>query len=321
MKIFKLDFSRLRNEAHYRFYLEVKKLFVKFSDVADLIGSLYDKLLLLIGLEAQLVDEVRTSEFTEQIAEADRRRDRAITGISAAVKSFLHHYEPDKVTAANAIEIRLKAFRGSIKEKSYEEESAAVNVLITDLTTTYTAQVTLLALGGWITELTAAQNDFDRTFELRIDEQTHKPQEKLHQVRLQVDAAYSAATAFIDAYTLIDGDQECGKFIAELNTLIKYYTDHEIHHAKKIDIAAAEPAPIPPQPYTGQPCTPAPEVLLVTKDDGTVKLELGKDYNLTFKNNIEVGNAECTIHGKNAYRGSKTVTFIIIRNAPKNTDE
>jgi hypothetical protein len=45
--------------------------------------------------------------------------------------------------------------------------------------------------------------------------------------------------------------------------------------------------------------------------DGAVELELGKDYNLTYKNNVHVGNATLTIHGKGKYEGSKTVTFII----------
>jgi hypothetical protein len=42
-----------------------------------------------------------------------------------------------------------------------------------------------------------------------------------------------------------------------------------------------------------------------------VLLVLGKDYNLSYRNNIEEGTAECIIHGKGYYKGSKTVTFVI----------
>jgi uncharacterized linocin/CFP29 family protein len=56
-----------------------------------------------------------------------------------------------------------------------------------------------------------------------------------------------------------------------------------------------------------------PEVLFVTPKDGTLKLELGKDYNVSYKNNVNVGNATCIIHGKGAYKGRKMVTFIIAR--------
>lgn len=311
MKIEKFALSRLRNETHYQFFRVLEGLVQKFPAVADLVGSLWPKLLALVVLESQLVDNVKASLYTEQIAAADSRRDRAIVGISAAIESALHHYDPAIVEAAHAVEIRLKAFHGSIEQKSYEQESAAVTILVSDLKTTYASQVTALGLGGWVTELAAAQTAFDSLFALRNEEREHTPQEKLHELRRQVDAAYENFTAFVNAYTLIDGDRDCGEFIGLLNQEIEYLKKHDLNQTK-IDIAGAEPAPVEPQQYTGRHCTPVPDVLYVTKN-GTVRLELGKDFNVAYKNNVEVGNAECTIHGKGAYCGHKTVTFIIKR--------
>jgi hypothetical protein len=45
----------------------------------------------------------------------------------------------------------------------------------------------------------------------------------------------------------------------------------------------------------------------------TVKLWLGKDFSVTYKNNVKVGMAELTIHGKGDYKGQKSVTFNIAR--------
>jgi hypothetical protein len=45
--------------------------------------------------------------------------------------------------------------------------------------------------------------------------------------------------------------------------------------------------------------TPTPQALFVTPK-GTVALELGKDYNLSFRDNTEVGNARCILLGKGA---------------------
>jgi hypothetical protein len=78
------------------------------------------------------------------------------------------------------------------------------------------------------------------------------------------------------------------------------------------DVAGAEPEPIEAQYYTGKPLTPTPRVFYVTPT-GTIELELGKDYNLSYRDNTEVGNAKCIVLGKGAYKGSKTVTFIIKR--------
>ncbi|MDR1270461.1 MAG: hypothetical protein LBK82_13145, partial [Planctomycetaceae bacterium] len=101
---------------------------------------------------------------------------------------------------------------------------------------------------------------------------------------------------------------EFAELINKLNPEIEYL-NKEFHRTKH-NIAHAEPAPIKQQPYTGKPCTPVPEILYSTGKE-TLRLELGKDFNITYKNNINTGNAECTIHGKGKYKGHKTVTFII----------
>jgi hypothetical protein len=54
-------------------------------------------------------------------------------------------------------------------------------------------------------------------------------------------------------------------------------------------------------------------VYFVLADGTIVLLILGKDYNVTYDKNIDVGNARCTVHGKGGYKDSQTVTFVIKR--------
>ncbi|MDR0733341.1 MAG: DUF6261 family protein [Dysgonamonadaceae bacterium] len=312
MKINSIRLTHLRNEAHYQFYFRLKELFTKYTNVADLVSQMYPQLMSLFDKEGSMVDSAKTSQFTEQIAEADNRRDRAIVGFSTAIDAFLYHYDPDKVAAAHTVENRLKDFRGLIEKKSYEEESAAIKALTADLQANYTAQLTLLKLDGWITELVAAQAEFDNLFDQRNAEWSAKPAEKMSNIRKEIDIVYRSIAAFINAHALIGGEPDCSEFIKQLNMTIEYFKEHDHHHTK-IDIVNAEPAPIQQQQYTGRPVTPPVDVLYVTNKGETVRLVLGKDYDVTYKHNIEVGNAECTIRGKGAYRGNKTVTFIIAR--------
>jgi hypothetical protein len=53
-------------------------------------------------------------------------------------------------------------------------------------------------------------------------------------------------------------------------------------------------------------------VLYVTEKE-TLRLELGKDFNISYKNNVEVGNATCILRGKGGFRGRRVVTFVIVR--------
>ena len=64
--------------------------------------------------------------------------------------------------------------------------------------------------------------------------------------------------------------------------------------------------------YNGTAKRPKPVVKL---SDET--LIYGKDYTLTYKNNIKVGTAKVTIKGKGNYTGSKTVTFKIKKSLAK----
>jgi hypothetical protein len=306
MKIIKIHFQYLRAEAHYQFMLLLLKLFGVYTNVELIVTDLLAPLREWITLEGQLVDAVRTSEYTKELAEADHRVDRDLVGINAAVASALHHFDPAVVAAARRIEIRLKSFRGEIEKKSYEEESAAVKILLADLQDTYAPQVATLSLGPWVTELADAQEDFERIFLLRSDRRAEQPKERLRDVRKQIDTIYRKIVERIDACTIVNGDDVTGEFVKHLNSEIAYFNEHSHRHAKK-DIDRAVVASIPDQPYADKPVVLLPDVTYEGKE-----LVFAHDYELSYKNNDRPGTASLTIHGKGKFKGTKTVSFNIV---------
>ena len=64
---------------------------------------------------------------------------------------------------------------------------------------------------------------------------------------------------------------------------------------------------IPDQDYTGKAIKPT-----VTVYDGSVLLRAGKDYMVSYKNNLAAGTAQALIKGKGNYKGSLTTTFRIL---------
>lgn len=60
--------------------------------------------------------------------------------------------------------------------------------------------------------------------------------------------------------------------------------------------------------YTGRQIRPS-----VTIKDGRKVLTAGKDYSISYKNNIRQGRATITITGKGNYTGRKTITFRIVK--------
>ncbi|MDR0756641.1 MAG: DUF6261 family protein, partial [Tannerella sp.] len=258
----------------------------------------------------QLVDAVRSSEYTEELAGADRRVDRDLVGINAAVESALHHFDPAVVAAARRIEVRLKSFRGDIEKKAYEEESAAVKILVADLQGAYAPQVATLSLDAWVKELAEAQADFERIFLLRSDQRAEQPKARLRDVRKQIDAVYRQIVEQIDAYTVLHGDDLTGEFVRHLNDEIAYFTEHA-HHRAKTDIDRAVVASIPDRPWEGKPVVLLPDVMYEGKE-----LVFAKDYELSYRDNDRPGTASITIHGKGKFKGTKTVSFNIIASPP-----
>jgi hypothetical protein len=306
MSILKLHLGHLRNEAHYQFFLLVEKLFAVHPEASAIVAPQLTELNPLVALEGQLVDAVKTSEYTAEIAEADRRVDRDIAGISAAVESALHHFDPAMAEAARRLEIRLKSFRGDIEKKPYEEESAAVKILLADLNGAYAAQVATLNLGAWVMELAAAEDDFERLFLLRNVERSEKPQEKLKDLRRQIDAVYRSIIARIDAYALLNGEQTLSAFVSELNREVEYFNEHTHHHARK-DIDRAVVASIPDQTWEGKPVVVLPAVAYEDRE-----LVFTRDYELSYRDNDRPGTATVAIHGKGAFKGVKTVSFNVV---------
>ncbi|MDR1122323.1 MAG: DUF6261 family protein [Dysgonamonadaceae bacterium] len=305
-----LLFRSLPNGAHYRFFEKATgELNLAGGDVKSAIGPLATELNNWFVMETADMDWYRKNALTAAIADANHRLDNALAGFSAQVNAARHNVHPNVALAAERIHIMLKSY-GRVAAKPYEEEIGDVNSILHHLTGDRAVDVQTIAATEWVQEITAAVAEFIALLAQRDAETLKKPQSGFPETRRGIENVWHQIVVKVNAGAELNPSSGFTAFINALNPEIDRLNG-EFHHAKQ-DIAHAEPAPIPQQHYTGYPCTPATEVLIVTKD-ATVRLELGKDYNVTYKNNVEVGNAECTIHGKGAYRGHKTVTFIIAR--------
>jgi hypothetical protein len=314
-KIKTIVFSYMRAEAHYEFLIVFRNLLQKFPAVQAVVAAMYNAFIALLQKEEALLNAMRKSDYTEQIADADQRVDRVITGMRELIASALHHFDPTVVAAAKSLYNRFQAF-GDIAKKSYEEETAVVNLLITDLNSAdYVSKVNLVGLASWLDELQAAETAFEQLLDERNVERSQKPEGRLKDVHKETEAAYHQMTDRINAGSTLDDLGIYPEFIAQLNVEITYFNEHNHRSAKK-DISVADHCVVEPvamQTYTGKAVTPVPAAHYREESKPTVELVFAKDFEVTYKNNIEVGTADLTLHGKGGYKGTKTVTFNIAR--------
>ncbi|HAM14902.1 MAG TPA: hypothetical protein DCP91_03380 [Eggerthellaceae bacterium] len=72
------------------------------------------------------------------------------------------------------------------------------------------------------------------------------------------------------------------------------------------DLSGASISGLGAKTYTGKTITPAPVVVLAGKT-----LVAGKDYTVSYKNNVQAGTATITVLGKGAYGGQQSAAFTI----------
>lgn len=221
MKIKKLDLSRLRNEEHYQFHTDFNALTVSTTPIALGIEVAYAVYQPLYNNEGEALDIILRSAVTNDIATADALRDRTFRGLRDAVKSAASHFLVEKQQAASRIQLVLDHY-GNLIHKSYDEETAALNSFIGDLTV-LTTDITLLDLTDWVAELQSNNQAFDTLKKTRYSEEAGKTQLRMKQVRLQVDEAYRTITDRIDALVIVNGAEAYAAYINELNQRIESY--------------------------------------------------------------------------------------------------
>jgi hypothetical protein len=306
MKILRIKLERLRNESHLQ-YLQISflALISNYPAIVNIVAALMGEFQRTVYLEATLVDAEKSSEYTKKLAKADKRRDKAVSGMSRVIKAALSYFDQAVADAAERLELRLKAFRTAIRNKPYEEESAAVRILLNDLVTTHASDVAALNIKGWVDELAAAEVEFDDLFRNRRDELASRPQENLRDVREKADTIYRNMITLIEAFGALNGYEILGEFITKLNVDIKYFNEHIPSQTKK-DLDAATVDDIPDQIYEGEPLFPMPVVYYEGE-----KLLFTIDYEVSYHDNDSPGTAKIIIHGKGEYTGIKEVSFKI----------
>jgi hypothetical protein len=276
--------------------------------VKDTLGLLTGELNSWFEKETDCILWYRKSALTAAIADANIHLNQAVTGLSIHVKGACYDADPAVSAAAERLHIMLKSY-GRIIRQPYLQKAGSVKAVLQHLDGDLSAEMETAHLTAWTTTVRNALDAFNRLIEQREAWTLLKPEKRFPAVRRGIEGIWRQIVMPVDSGAALRQSPDYGTLIDRLNPEIDYLNGE--FHLIKYSIAHAEPAPVERQAYTGQPLTPTPCVLYTTLRYGTIILELGKDYDLSFKNNVEAGNARCIIRGKGKYRGNKTVTFII----------
>jgi hypothetical protein len=223
MAIADLHLNHLRNEEHYQFHTDFKKL-IESNDPATLkIGALFTSYAQMYSNEGEALDLIRKSALTEDIAQADSYRDSIFRGMCDAVKSAEKHFNPATQQAATRLRVVLDHY-GNVAVKGYDEETAAISKLVADLEKEYSADMAATGLTGWVSELKTRNNNFDALKKNRYSEASEKTMLRMKQVRVDIDNKYHEITNRINALIIVEGGAAYAAFVNEMNARINSYS-------------------------------------------------------------------------------------------------
>jgi hypothetical protein len=98
----------------------------------------------------------------------------------------------------------------------------------------------ILNLGTWVSELEIAQTAFDTIYLARNAELSERPQEKLRDVRRELDESYTLLIDRIDAYNLVNAGAY-DTFVSLLNQNVDYFNEHAPITSEKTSARATTP--------------------------------------------------------------------------------
>ncbi|WP_163324866.1 DUF6261 family protein [Draconibacterium mangrovi] len=235
MEILNARLHDFRNEEHKNFHTEVNDLIIRFTVEALKIQRYYPAFSAALDAEAEALDVVQKSMFTGPIADADHIRDTTTLGMEDMVDAALRHFNPDVRAAARRLKIVFDSFKG-ITTKPYDAQTAATDVLLTQLQTTYRTDMQTVGLTDWATELAANNQALKNLVGERYTDETGKPPQNMKEARKQLDAAYRNVAKLVDCLMFVEGPEAYEAFVAELNERIdKYNTNLSLRDGRNAE--------------------------------------------------------------------------------------
>ncbi len=102
--------------------------------------------------------------YTELLAQKDDERDEAFLVFRGHIIACSHYHDPAKRDAANRIITVIQRYGWGAFSFGYIDETAAIKNLTGELDEKYSADITLLNAGEWLTNLKTSQQNFETTF-------------------------------------------------------------------------------------------------------------------------------------------------------------
>ena len=189
--------------------------FVDYLTQLETNSTAYDKALV----------QVKKSDETEKISNADNLRDRAVSALNRYLSVFELSENENEVLAYKSLYTLLKTYKG-IQRWNLEEESNGIDNLVNDLSNAkYLPSVTLLNMNSYVTRVATRNDEFKNLFEGRTMETASKDVFNVKKLRSDLKTTYTDMATYVLTMAKSKDTEEFNKALDLINAVRKYYSD------------------------------------------------------------------------------------------------
>jgi hypothetical protein len=171
----------------------------------------------------------RASEYTQQIADEDTRRDNLYTALKNQVQMYTRFdFDAEKKAAGTYLWNIIRKYSVDVNE-NYHEESGKLQQMIQELEADNVAgqHITALGLTSLLSQLKTANEAVRTLLSQRNDERMAQEKAALANARNVVDERYRDLVLMVNAAAAMEDDTEgLEGVISQVNELIKYYRQY-----------------------------------------------------------------------------------------------
>jgi hypothetical protein len=263
----------------------------------------------LAAMQARM-DINRKSFLTAQIAQRDSTRDALFTELKRTVKTATQSSVAETRTAGEAF-MRILAPFWDINTEPMASQTAQIDLFFERYVAdpAAIAAVTTLNLILVLHNLRYNNDQLKTLYAQRLAEEAAIEGPSASSLKKALVLAYDDFCTAIEITLSATPSAILQNLFYDMNNVRRKYIRRL---PTPLDDVHTSVAPIPVQVYTGKPVTPLPRVFFQTGKE-TVELVFAQDFDVTYKNNTEVGEAKLSVHGKGKYTGRYDTTFHIAR--------
>lgn len=208
----------------HRFLDDLDKSGLRYNTDESLV-ALVNQLKTQLPVYKKSLEQVRASDKTKSIAQADKERDDDLQALQNALKAFRSTKRPNEAEAYTSLNLLFKQYKEA-DSRNYEAQTLLVATLLEKLATApYQAQVTLLGLKRFVDSLAESNAAFEAIYASRSKDQLTKVSYDVKELRSQLQFTYQLVADYINITAQVKSLKLYKDLLGVVNNSRKAYAD------------------------------------------------------------------------------------------------